>query len=73
MENNGLKNSLDMLMSGLNGLTKNLESTVTDAFKGMGSKEAQQFAKAMKDNNVAEKIEEIKKSLPELNNNMKFE
>ncbi len=71
--NNDLKSNLDMLMKGLEGLTNNLEATVTSSFKNMGTNEAEQFAKAMKDNNIPDRIKEIKDSIPELNRNMKFD
>ena len=60
MDNNDLKIQMDKMMGGLQGMVSVLENTVRSSFGNMSTEQAQEFAKAMKDAKVHEKVEEIK-------------
>ena len=73
MEDNTLKIEIDRMMGGLNGMVSVLEKTVKDSFSGMGKEQAIEFAKALNDAKVHEKVEEIKESSKKLKSELNID
>lgn len=53
-------------MAGLDSMVKGLEETVTKSYSNMSDEQAKEFAKGMKNANVEQHIEDLKKSTVEL-------
>lgn len=66
MESNELKNSLNQMMSGLNGMVKALDSNLANIKSSMTTEQAKEFAKAMNTanpNDMLKDFEDLNKKL----------
>lgn len=66
MENNDLKNSLESMMSGLNGMVKALDSTLSGIKQNMTPEQAVEFSKSMQNANISDKLKDFNKINSEL-------
>jgi hypothetical protein len=64
--NNDLKNSLDSMMSGLNGMVKALDSTLNGIKQNMTTEQAIEFSKSMQNANISDKLKDFNKINSEL-------
>lgn len=64
--NNDLKNSLESMMSGLNGMVKALDSTLSGIKQNMTPDQAIEFSKSMQNANISDKLKDFNKINSEL-------
>jgi len=64
--NNDLKNSLESMMSGLNGMVKALDSTLSGIKQNMTPEQAIEFSKSMQNANISDKLKDFNKINSEL-------
>ena len=65
-----MKIHLEAMMGSLNAMMGSLESNVTKSFSNMGNDQAIEFAKAMENAKISEKLEEIKQVSKNLKNDL---
>lgn len=71
MEDNHLKESVELMLKGLNGIVSQAEKSTKGMFENMGKAEAKKFAKTMKAMNFNENILNLKSEVEVLKKTFK--